>query len=540
MSAATKAKARAAILSAWASYKVDNAALPATQAARSFVGSFTAREVGCEPWVYEAYPGLSLTTLYQWRRQLKTAPLLVAEPKPRNRLSAFDAEPLRGALLALRSRHPRVSVVTLHALLCQVLPNEAMPTVRALAHHLQRERERHPQHELLLRNPDAWRSAFVSAAGSYSAEANRPNALWETDTTLGDVALRHVDGVARHSIVGLIDVFSRRALFLVTRHSRTSAVLSLLRRAMSVWGMPAAIKTDRGAEFTSQHFKLAMLSLGIEHRPCDPFSPNQKPHIERVFGTLTRQLFELLPGYVGHSVAERKEIEARRSFAQRMRSPEPPTLHMTAGELQRAIDQWVQRYEARAHESLRRKSPAQAFAEGGPVKAAGARTLDALLLPVSNEGERTVGKKGVQVDGRVFNHAELGGREGTRVLCFMDEADEASLYIYEPGGVFVCHAVDLDAEPSAAPQVAAQRRRRQLQLVSDFKAEVKEASQRFDADAIVRDFHGLEAPKATVVPLAPARRKPEASQPDQRAVQRAQSVLSDLFPELLPSTKGGV
>lgn len=545
MTTSQKPAARAAILAAWATWRPGRSGLAITSAAKEFAAAYAAAAIPCEPWVRAAYPNLTFGTLYRWLQTPKVGPVMLqALPARRDRPSAFDAEPLRSAVIATRAKHPRVAVATLREMLCQALPGVEVPTARSLCRYLRREHEKHPQRELVLRSPDAWRSTYLSAAGSYSHEVAHPNALWETDATLGDVELVDAHGVRRYSIIGLIDVFTRRVLFLVTKHSRTSAVLSLLRIAMFTWGMPSAIKTDRGAEFMSQHFKLAMLNLGIEHRPCDPYSPQQKPHIERVFGTLTRQLFELLPGYVGHSVAERKELESRKSFAQRMRDNAAPQLRMSQAELQLAIDKWTQRYEARKHTSLHGQTPMEMAAAAGPLRAADERALDALLLPVSNEGARTVGKKGVQVGNATFNHADLGGHEGRRVLCFLDEADPSSLYVYDAGGAFICKAVDSYAEPQLHAQIAAERRNKQLKLVSKFKAEAREAEKRFDVGAAVRSFQGLEEPAARVVALPVGKKAPAApaqaadaratGQPDARTVQRAQAVLFDLFPDLVP------
>jgi len=43
-------------------------------------------------------------------------------------------------------------------------------------------------------------------------------------------------------------------------------------------------------------------------------------HIERFFGTFTRDLVELVDGFVGHNVDQRSRIEDRKAFAQRIGS----------------------------------------------------------------------------------------------------------------------------------------------------------------------------------------------------------------------------
>ncbi len=82
--------------------------------------------------------------------------------------------------------------------------------------------------------------------------------------------------------------------------------------------MPQIIKTDNGADYVSKHISRIMAGLSIEQIKCPPFTPEAKPHVEGVLGTFSRDMLELLPGYIGHNVAQRKDIEDRKSFAERL------------------------------------------------------------------------------------------------------------------------------------------------------------------------------------------------------------------------------
>ena len=60
----------------------------------------------------------------------------------------------------------------------------------------------------------------------------------------------------------------------------------------------------------------AIFALQINDVPVPPFCPELKPHVERVIQTISHSLFERLPGYVGHNVAEAQAIrEPADSFA---------------------------------------------------------------------------------------------------------------------------------------------------------------------------------------------------------------------------------
>ncbi|REM13961.1 transposase, partial [Mycobacterium tuberculosis] len=88
------------------------------------------------------------------------------------------------------------------------------------------------------------------------------NQKWEMDSTVGDVML--TDG-RRHHVVGVIDVFTRRRLFIVTRTSRANAIMSLIRLAILAWGVPEEIKTDNGADYVAEVLESGLLGLNIKH-----------------------------------------------------------------------------------------------------------------------------------------------------------------------------------------------------------------------------------------------------------------------------------
>ena len=102
-----------------------------------------------------------------------------------------------------------------------------------------------------------------------------------------------------------------------------------------------------------------LADLEIEHDLCRPYCPEDKPHIERFLGTLTRDLFAHLPGFTGHDVAQAKALRETRSFAARRRGAAPAfELHLTADELRRRCDLWLSEvYETRPHRGLDGMTP---------------------------------------------------------------------------------------------------------------------------------------------------------------------------------------
>src|SRR5690606_19576391 len=108
-----------------------------------------------------------------------------------------------------------------------------------------------------------------------------------------------------------------------------------------------------GADYTSEHVRRVLLMLGIRHDVCPPYTPEAKPHVERAFGTFTRDLVELLPGYVGHSVADRKAIEDRISMADRHAGKKLHRVRMSVSDFQDFCDAWCRDvYEHDEHRGI--------------------------------------------------------------------------------------------------------------------------------------------------------------------------------------------
>ena len=192
----------------------------------------------------------------------------------------------------------------------------ALPTVRRF---LTRYRREHARDLSAVANPDRHRSHRRPAGGDAAAHVERLNQLWELDSTPADVIC--ADG-RRHAIVAALDVWPRRARVLVVPTSRATAIAALLRRCILEWGVPETVRTDEGRDYTSRHLLGVLADLEIAHDPCPPYSPERKPFVERFRGTMARDLFAFLPGFIGHDVAQAQALRAQelRRQARRGRS----------------------------------------------------------------------------------------------------------------------------------------------------------------------------------------------------------------------------
>ena len=246
----------------------------------------------------------------------------------------------------------------------------ALPTVRRF---LTRYRREHARDLSAVANPDRHRSHRRPAGGDAAAHVERLNQLWELDSTPADVIC--ADG-RRHAIVAALDVWPRRARVLVVPTSRATAIAALLRRCILEWGVPETVRTDEGRDYTSRHLLGVLADLEIAHDPCPPYSPERKPFVERFLGTMARDLFAFLPGFIGHDVAQAQALRARKSFADRRGEDAAETFgcSLSAEALQARCDTWCDAvYGREPHARPRRAFALRARHIVGGARARGPR-----------------------------------------------------------------------------------------------------------------------------------------------------------------------
>jgi putative transposase len=445
----------------------------------------------------EAIPKLTAGTLRRWWLDMQERGSLARDAHPkRGQFTALSGE-VGTAVLAVLADKPHMPATAIRNLLLKhgEVPADQIPSERAFQRAITDFKAKHAQGWLAHTNPDAWRSKYLSASGDASAHITRPNEEWQMDSTVGDCML--VDPatgeIRRHHIIAVIDVFTRRVMFLVTRTSKANAITALIRRAMDAWGKPERIKTDNGSDYTAELLEFALVQLGIQHPLCEPFQPQQKPFVERVFGTLLHDLFPQLEGFVGHSVEQRKAIESARSFADRLfgkqaigRSVE---LRLTPAQLQTMISNWTHDYLHDVHSTLGMTPLQRTDAHTREIVRIDPRALDLFLAPIASDSMRTVAKKGIRIDNGVFTATELGGIEGKPVRCRMTEDEIGAIYVFDVDGSFICVAHDTSRLGVTLQEVAAKRKGHQKQVVDGFKDVLKHAKRAYNTDKAVRDVY---------------------------------------------------
>lgn len=317
------------------------------------------------------------------------------------------------------------------------------------------------------RDPDLYRSKFRLALGRADAEAVRANQIWEIDTTRADIVC--TDG--RVSILGVIDVYSRRPKYLVVESESARSARATLIAAMTAWGvMPEVLRTDQGSGFANATMRTGLASLGIELDDLPPARPDLKPHVERLFGTFTRERARLLGGFVGHNVAEAQKL---RAAARRRNGRAEIVAEISSVELQAIIDNWVEGvYNQRAHGSTGEAPIARFMAS--PVASRRAPDADALRRALSAYvGHAQVTKRGVQWRRGRYWAAPLAAWIDQRVILRRDEDELGELFVFAPTGEFIATAVNHERAGLSERDFAMEARRQQAAWLREQQAELK-------------------------------------------------------------------
>ncbi len=499
--------ARAAVVMAYRSFRSANPVLSDRTCRLAFERAWEAGEVFVEPEARAEIRGVSPNTVRAWEDKLADGGLAALVPAYGNRAGSGKIETdleIKQFLLGILAAKPHVGAGVLMEGLEARFPDRALPSRRSVERFLAGWKIANAQLLMRITNPDAWRSKYKAATGDRSAGIVNPNDCWEADSTPADILL--ADG-HRHKIIGIIDVATRRIVLHVSRESCSTAIASTMRRGLMGWGVPTGLRIDNGSDYTSKHMWRVYDDLQIDVDVCPPFTPEAKPHIERAFKTFSHDLLELLPGYVGHSVPERKDIEARRSFADRMMSQgETVEIRMTPEQLQDFCTRWAEDlYAHRPHGGLNNRTPFQVAAAytGAVRRIDNERALDILLAPASGDGWCTVTKKGIRVARGRYDAAQLGGLEGSRVKVLFDEADAGGVYVFGEDGQFICRAIDPELEGVSRAELAAARKAHQAAVMKEGVADLKKMQKAARPQELAADILRKAAEKAGKVVQLP-------------------------------------
>lgn len=400
---------------------------------------------------------------------------------------------------------------------------DALPSFSTIDRFIITFKRENAQLMAFAKNPDKAKGKYRAAFGNASIKAQYKNHYWELDGTPADLITS--DG-KRPTIIGTIDVYSRRVVLSVEDRSNSYALARNLREAMLTLGTPENVVTDNGRDYMSNHFESVCANLKINKIEVPPYSGWCKPHIERFFGTMTRELFRQLEGFCGHNVAERQSIQDRLSFEKKiearnrwraqkldekkfvhamLKETMPVFIPLSMEELTYWVKAWNEAvYEQRIHGSLGVSPMEQYTRDITPAETIrDPRMLDVLL---GEWIEMSVGKKGITIkrDGKeaLYQHVKLIEFIGERVFVALG-ADMGEAYIYQADMTPICTAKDASLE-GVSREAMRNIHRDMRKLESESTKRVKKAeelAQRL-ADPTIKDLIEKRAREMAVSPIA--------------------------------------
>ena len=478
-----KAEIREKIIQEYLIFK-ESRGLSNTKARMEFCLNFNNKKILPDGSVRAVVSNICERTLFNLQKNYETMGLAGLADNYGNRKGASKVESrpeIKKFILGLIYHRPDINCKLIMRFLRVKFDRTTLPSYRTIQNWFSKWKHENQSTLLAIKNPDAWRNKFQAAAGSQSEKIVRLNQRWEFDSTPTDIML---DDGSRHNIVGVIDVYSRRLKLLVSNSSNSKAVTSITRACLLEWGVPEEVKTDNGADYASKHMRRVFDSLEIKQIFCKPFTPEGKPHIERVFKTFSHDVLEMLPGYIGHNVSDRKNIEARKSFADHImgKAKEPTKDYLSAEQLQEFCDNWIKNYYMQEpHRGLNGKTP-QSMIDNydGEVRRIGnERALDILLSPTSGDGLRTVTKKGIAIDNAYYDSHDLALYTGKQVKVLYSESEWGKIYVFTLEGKFICEAFCCERTGISRAEVATAKKHLQKRLISESKKIVKDYSKKY-------------------------------------------------------------
>jgi putative transposase len=497
---------------------------------QAFVVLFNSHTLPVLPWAREAVGHVSERSIARWRSAVRRgaiSSLAVDRGLSRKGTGILDRAndgAVRTLSLALLAKNPQLTAKHIRATVRDRLGDElqvggravALPPIRTFQHALKHWRHEFRNELTRLTDPDGYKNK-VRLVATGSTKASRLNEVWQIDASPADVMTK--DG--RQSIYVGIDVFSRRMKIQVAATAKADAVGLLTRKCLIAWGVPERIKSDNGSDFKARQTVRLLAALGIEHELSAPFSPEQKGIVERAIGTFQHDCARTLPGFIGHSVADRKKIEAKTAFAQRLGADDEALfgVDLTAAELQSYADDWAEKvYANTPHAGLKGATPFEKAASyAGPVRRIeDLAALDVLLARVpGKDGIRRVTRSGIRIDGTYYLIASVP--PGEDVLCRMDPADLGRVYVFAPDGeTFLGHAVAPELAGLDPAETIARVRAEQTAYLNDRLAPIRREAKRIGprdvADAIRR---GAERDAAALIAF------PRPAEPHETAAMAA-------------------
>ena len=223
---------------------------------------------------------VSPETLLRWLRHYQQGGLAALERRARadrGRCRALDPDAV-AALHELAALHPDWTVKALHRQL-QRACGRALPLK--------------PMYRLL-----QGRARTTPADAPRHRPPGVPQVLWLADTMHGPAVYAAHRRKTRSYLLVVLDDASRAVMGgAFALHDDVQALMPVLRDAVLARGLPHRLLVDNGPNYRSRVLRTAAAHLGVHLVYAAPYQATAKARLERLWGTVRRQLLPRLPAF---------------------------------------------------------------------------------------------------------------------------------------------------------------------------------------------------------------------------------------------------
>ncbi|MGI2159464.1 DNA-binding protein [Shewanella baltica] len=491
---------------------------------KAFCEAYVKRSIALPEWVFSVISSVSVVTIRRWENVLtkEGVSALAGKYKVERPCLLNDEPDLADFLKGLITAKPHLAgkakqlrkLAEIYAIKTD-MPWQ-IPSISSIRRWVNKWISQNQAAFTFTTNPKKFNDKYRTAVEQTYSWMAAPNDVWEFDSTPVDAMLKE----GRHTIIAVIDCFTRRVKLLVSPTSSSEGICLLMRKTLLAWGVPnqgGLMRTDNGSDYVSQRTTSIYHLLDLEQSRANPYSGWEKPFIERFFKTLSHDLIELLPGYIGHNVNDREAIEARKEFAVRLKERNKKEnekadydLRMTQPELQQLLDNWVDAYyHLRAHDGLKGKTPNEVY-RAAQYQVRAVEHPEALDLLLNHVGEYTILKGFIKAGGLRYTAPEMLEHEwkGQRVRVFLDPTDVARAFIY-PINNWETRIEAVDSRllgQEISPAAYRQTKKEEAKALRSFRAEMKQLAKTFNIGEIhqtVIEHYAKQAQSLVEFPTQP-------------------------------------
>jgi putative transposase len=191
------------------------------------------------------------------------------------------------------------------------------------------------------------------------------------------------------------------------------------------YGIPTVLVCDNGLEFHSNQLKKLCAELNIEILYCPKKKGNYKGCVERFIGTLNRQVSHQSPGTTFSNINMRGDYKSVENAK------------FTLAQAKELVHEWIIDIYCQSIHRSTHATPHSMWSKGlSLVEPTLPSNLDDLNLALSNEKERVLTHKGIQLDNLFYNNSELGylrtrNAENYIVKLRTDPENIAHIWVYD-------------------------------------------------------------------------------------------------------------